>query len=59
MKKLLIATLILLGYGFYLYERAQDRKTDGFYVERIAPIFPDDPKWDITPKEMAFSVMLL
>lgn len=50
MKKIYFFIAILLaGYGAYFFAREQDKKTDGFYVERIAPIFPDDPRWDITP----------
>ncbi len=50
MKKLyVLLILIAMGYGAYLFARWKDSKTDGFYVERIASIFPDDPKWDIEP----------
>lgn len=49
MKKLyVLLALLAIGYGAYFVARAQDRKTDGFYVERIAPIFPDEPCWDIS-----------
>ncbi len=52
MKKVyLLIALLLAGYAAYFYAREQDKKTDGFYVERIASIFPDDPRWDITPAQ--------
>ena len=52
MKKLyILLTLFVLGYGAYFVARQQDRKTDGFYVQRIASIFPDDPKWDIATSQ--------
>jgi hypothetical protein len=52
MKKLykfiaILAAFLLVGYGVYFAVQLQDRRTDGFYLERIAPTFPDDPKWDI------------
>lgn len=46
-KRYYILAAILIGYGTYLFARFQDKKTEGFYVERIASIFPDNPKWDV------------
>lgn len=49
MRKLLLCGFIflLVGYGTYQYCRYQDRQTDGFTLERIAPTFADQPDWDI------------
>ncbi len=48
-KLYIFLAIVALGYGAYLFHRWKDSKTEGFYIERIAPIFPDDPKWDIEP----------
>lgn len=45
--------LVLIGYGVYFIARLQDSRTDGFRLERIAPIFPDDPRWEIAVSDEA------
>lgn len=44
---LFIIVSCLIGYGYYQYCRYEDRKTEGFRLERIAQTFPDDPQWDV------------
>lgn len=56
-----LAVALLVAYGTYSYCRMQDKKVEGFYVDRIAPIFPDDPRWDIavTPEQVKLANEIL
>lgn len=48
MKKVyILLALLVTAFSGYFIVREQNRKTDGFSVQRIASIFADDPKWDI------------
>ncbi|MBS0634871.1 MAG: hypothetical protein JSR37_05360 [Verrucomicrobia bacterium] len=53
--------VLAAALAYVFYARYQDKRVEGFYVERIAPIFPDDPRWDIavTQEQIDFAKSLL
>ena len=48
-----VAGILLLGIALIAYSRYDDRARDGFTLQRIAPTFADDPKWDIWAPQAA------